>query len=166
MKITVQHKEYRDPILEEITRALAESDIDNIINWNDYFVSGDIEEIKKIVRVHGIINIGVEDVISTLSTTNTNYITSGKGTGPKRILIALKHAIDRLPVKFQDIEKAIVNVWFGEYRPILMSEIKEMVKYLEYKFPEIDLIWGVAVDPDINEEIKITLIAVNKHRLC
>lgn len=153
-------------VFEQISKMNVSSDIDNIINWNDYHISGDIEEIKKIVRAHGIINIGVEDIVCTLSTANTIYVTSGEGMGVDRIILALNRAIGRLPVKMNDIEKVIVNVLISECHPILMSEIKGMVKYFGYKFTGIDLIWGVAVDSDINEDIKITLIAVNKHKLC
>ena len=153
-------------VFEQIGKMNVSSDIDNIINWNNYHVSGDIDEIKKIVRAHGIINIGIEDIISTLSTTNTNYITSGESSGEDRVIMALNHAVHKLPVELQNIEKVIVNVWVSKCHQILMSEIKGMVKYFGYKFPEIDLIWGVAVDSDINEDIKITLIAVNRHKLC
>lgn len=153
-------------VFEQIGKMNVSSDIDNIINWNAYYISGDIEEIKKIARAHGIINISVEDIICTLSTANTIYVTSGEGMGADKIVTALNHAISRLPVKLQDIEKVIVNVWVSECHQILMSEIKGMVKYFGYKFPEIVLIWGVAVDSDINEDIKITLIAVNRHKLC
>lgn len=164
MEAPNNHNEYID--FEEATRMIVPSDIDNIINWNSYYISGDIEEIKKIVRAHGIINIGVEDIVSTLSITNTNYVTSGEGMGLDRMVMALNRAINRLPVKLQDIGKVIVNMWISECHPILMSEIEGMVKYFGYKFPEIDLIWGVTVNADINEDIKITLIAVNKHKLC
>lgn len=153
-------------VFEQIGKMNVSSDIDNIINWNNYHVSGDIDEIKKIVRAHGIINIGIEDIISTLSTTKTNYITSGESSGEDRVIMALNHAVHKLPVELQNIEKVIVNVWVSECHQILMSEIKGMVKYFGYKFPEIVLIWSVAVDSDINEDIKITLIAVNRHKLC
>lgn len=153
-------------VFKQIGKMNVSSDIDNIINWNNYHISGDIDEIKKIVRAHGIINIGVEDIISTLSTTNINYITSGESSGEDRVIMALNHAVHKLPGELQNIEKVIVNVWVSECHQILMSEIKGMVKYFGYKFPEIDLIWGVAVDSDINEDIKITLIAVNRHKLC
>ena len=103
MKVPDKLNEYTDT--EEALKMIISSDIDNMINWNDYHISGDIEEIKKIVRAHGIINVGVDDLICTMSTTNTNYVTTGKGRGSKRVLIALKQAIERLSVKLQDIEK-------------------------------------------------------------
>lgn len=155
-----------DILFERAARMIVSYDIDNIINWNKYYVSGDIEEIKKIARVIGIINIGVNDLIHTLSTTNTNYITSGNGTGPKRIPIALKHAIDRLPVKLQDIEKMIVYVWINKCNTVSIREIGTMARRLGISLREIDIIWGVALDPHIDEDVKITLIAVNKHKLC
>jgi len=164
MTATDKHDEYMD--FDVAARMIVSSDIDYIISWYDYFIRGDFDEIKKIVRADGIINIGVEDIISTLSTTNTNYVTSGSGFGMYRIDMALNRAINRLPVKLQDIQKVIINVWISDCRHILMSEIKEMGKCLECNFPQRDLIWGIAVDPDIKEDIKITLIAVNKHKLC
>ena len=161
METTIKHDDYTR--FEEAAKVIVSSDINNNINWNDYFVSGDIDEIKKIVRAHGIINISVEDIICTLSTTNANYVTSGEGMGIDRVVTALNHAIDKLPVKVQDIEKMIVNLWISKSQSIEMSEIKGMVKYFGCKFPDIDLIWGIAIDPDINGDgIKITLIAGSK----
>lgn len=153
-------------LFDAAARMNVSSDIDNRIIWDNYFIDGKIDDIKKVARSHGIINIGVDDIISTLSTTNTNYVTSGIGIGPNRILTALNHAIDQLPVELQHIERMIVNIWASEYKPVAMSEIKAMIKRLGYTLPEINLIWGVAYDSDMNEDIKITLIAVNKHKLC
>lgn len=166
-KETDKNNESRDMLFEEVAVKIVSSDIDNIINWKDYYISGDIDEIKKIARIPGIINIGVDDIISTLSTTNTNYVVSGKGTGPKKMLIALNNAVAKLPVKLQDIEKMIVNIWTKRCRPVEMQEIKTLVEHLGDTMSELSLIWGVAVDPNINDaDIKITLVAVNKNRLC
>lgn len=147
---------------DERKKVIASADIDNRVNWPDYHINGDIDEIRSVARVHGIINIGVDDIISMLSTKNANYVTSGTGVGPDRIPAALNHAIHRLPVELQHIGKMIVNVWTSEFKPVLMSEIVAMVKHLEDILPEIELIWGVAVDTDMNENVKITLIAAGK----
>ena len=45
MKVPDKPNEYMD--FEEAARMIVSSDIDDIIAWNDYFVIGDIEEIKK-----------------------------------------------------------------------------------------------------------------------
>lgn len=83
------------------------------------------------------------------------------------MLIALNNAVDKLPVKLKDIEKMIINIWTNRSRPVEMQEIKALVEHLDDAMPELSLIWGVAVDPNINDaDIKITLVAVNKHRLC
>lgn len=148
--------------------AVIMGDIDNKIDWNDYYISGDIEEIRRITRAFGSFDIGVDDIICTLSTTNTNYVTTGKGIGSKRVLMALKQAIDKLPVSLHDIDRMIVNVWTGKgnCRPIRMPEMGAMQDYLLDILPELALFWGVAVDPTLNEDIKVTLIAVNKYNLC
>ena len=160
-------KRERDPLFEEIAMMIVSSDIDKIIKWDDYYVSGDIGEIKKIARIPGIINIGVDDIISTLSTTNTNYVTSGKGSGTERILIALNDAVDKLPVKLQDIEKMIVNIWTNRCSPIKILEMKALVEHRGDVMSEINLIWGIAIDPDIKkDEVKVTLLAVNKYKVC
>ena len=89
METPDKHNEYMD--FEE-----SASYIDNIINWNNYHILGDIEEIKNIILANGIINIDIGDIIYTLSTTNANYVTSGIGIGPNKILTALNQAIDQL----------------------------------------------------------------------
>lgn len=154
-------------LFEEAVLKVMSSDIDNIINWNGYYISGDIDEIKRIVRIPGIINIGVDDIIYTLSTTNTNYVVSGKGTGPKGMLIALSHAVDKLPVKLQDIGKMIVSIWVNGGRSADMQEVKALVGHFGETMPELNLIWGLAVDPGMKDtETKIVLIAVNRYKLC
>lgn len=82
--------------------------------------------------------------------------------------MALKQAIDKLPVSLHDIDRMIVNVWTGKgnCRPIRMPEMGAMQDYLLDILPELALFWGVAVDPTLNEDIKVTLIAVNKYNLC
>ncbi|MDE6532433.1 MAG: hypothetical protein K2M27_02725 [Muribaculaceae bacterium] len=144
---------------EKIKKVIALADIDNRVNWVDYNIHGDIDEIRRIARAYGLINIDVNDIISTLSTTKTNYVTTGNGTGDGRIIVALNKAIDKLPVELQDIERMIVNIWGSKCKPVVLSEIDPMLKRLD-TLPEINLIWGIAVDPDMNEDIKITLIAV------
>ena len=75
--------------------------------------------------------------------------------------------VDKLPVKLQDIEKMIINIWTNRSRPVEMQEIKALVEHLDDAMPELSLIWGVAVDSNINDaDMKITLVAVNKYKLC
>ena len=157
----------RDPLFEEAARAIVSLEATNNIDFDKYPIFGDVEEIKNVIRTYGIVNIGIRDVINTLSVTNSNYITTGKGKGAQRILIALKQAVDRLPVSIDDIDKMIVNVWSGTRQPVDMREIKAMIDWFEVYNKAINLLWGVAWDNELSDnEIKIILLAVNRHRLC
>lgn len=168
MNTTIDHSdELRDPLFEEAARAIVSLEATNSIDFDKYPIFGDVEEIKNVIRKYGIVNIGIRDVINTLSVTNSNYITTGKGKGVQRILIALKQAVDRLLVSIDDIDKMIVNVWSGTSQPVDMREIKAMIDWFEEYNPAINLFWGVAWDNGLpDDEIKIILLAVNRHRLC
>lgn len=39
-KETDKNNEYRDMLFEEAAMMIVSSDIDNIIRWNDYYISG------------------------------------------------------------------------------------------------------------------------------
>lgn len=168
MNTTIDHSdELLDPLFEEAARAIVSLEATNNIDFDKYPIYGDVEEIKRVVSTYGIVNIGIQEVINTLSVTNSNYITTGKGKGAQRILMALKQAVERLPVAIDDIDKMIVSVWTGISQPVEMQEIKAMIDWLEECCPAINLIWGIAKDKERSlTEIKIALLAVNRHRLC
>lgn len=157
----------RDSLFDEVAREIISREANNNIDFDSYPIFGDAEEIKKVIHAFGSVNIGIRDVIDTLSFTNSNYITTGFGSGRMRLLTALKQAIDRLPVSIDDIDKILLNVWTEPSRPIGMPAIKDMVNRLNKRIPAINLMWGIAWNNELSEnEIKVTLLAVNKHRLC
>lgn len=166
MKI-YKHDKYFDSFFNELSRMIILYTSDDIVSSNEFYISGDIEDIIKAVRAHDIINIKIDDKISTLSTTNANNITSDKSIGSQKIISirALNHTHNKLPIKLQDIEKLIVEVWINKYRPIVMSEIKSMFRLIAYTFPKLKLTWTVGVHPNINDNMAIILTAVNKQKM-
>lgn len=155
-----------DSLFEEVTRKMESSDATENIDFSNYLIFGDVEEIKRVIRTNGIVNISLRDVIETLSLTHSNYVTTGTGRGTHRTLIALKQATDRLPISSDDIDKMIVNISYGTNSPVGIRDIKVMIDWIKEYNRTINLIWGVACDNGLPEnEIKITLLAVNKNRI-
>ncbi len=151
-------------ISEGLTEEDAISNYNDIVGLENYHICGDVEEIIKVIRIPGVIDIGIDDIISTLSITSTNYVTVAEGIGPNRIPDALTQAIEMLPGEIREISKMIVNIWTNTMFPVKASELVAMNKYIGQRLTGVTLTWGVALDSELNEDgkVKITLIAANK----
>lgn len=128
------------------------------IDLSRFRIVGDTEEILKIVRRPGVIDIGHEDILAALTETGTNYVSTGVGHSDSRLVNALKDAIGHLTIAINNARAMIVNIQTGEHNPITMPELNSFSKYLEMECPDVDMIWGVTMDEHIGEHVKITLI--------
>ena len=133
------------------------------IPYEDYIIIGDTAEINRIINTCGHINLNVDDVQSTLSTSGTNYVTTGYAAGSGCIVIALQDALDKLPIKTDSIGKLLFNIWMPKIN--FTNEIQIMTDFMEHLSSNIDIIWGCAFDDSLSPgllQVKISLIAASK----
>lgn len=130
-------------------------------SFGTYKICGNPDEIIQIINTYGILNISMQDVFNTLSSKNINYVLTNYGNGKDRIWQALDTILSKLEGSFSNI---LINLWspYGD-NTIHAEEIGQFTKYLKKKLPDIkDIIWGVSIDKDLTDNIKVTLIASNK----
>lgn len=131
----------------------------SIFPYENYQIVGDTTEIDKVIQTAGIINIGVADITSTLSTDTLNYVTVGVGGN---IEDALKLSVDNLPITPIQVGKMLFQILIPkDYKPDI-SEMKSMTDFIGKYNKDTDVCWGLAFDESLTDSIKVILIASRK----
>lgn len=131
--------------------------------YEDYEIIGNTSDIDKILIKHGIINISKDDVLATLNSSGTNYVTAGLSDNGV-VVDALKIAVESLKkISPMSIGKMLFNIWVNSKNTQLsLSDMKSVTDYIESELKGINVVWGVAVDESLDNGIKVTLIASSK----
>jgi len=56
-------------------------------------------------------------------------------------------------------KKILINISFGEESPLMMEEMNALHDFMSKFSREIEVIWGTAVEEDLKEDVKVTLLA-------
>lgn len=118
--------------------------------------------IAEIITVHGHVNLDFADVNTTLKDGGVAIMSSGLGKGDDRINIAIKNALHSPLLNNNDVfsaKKILINLSFGEAYPLMMEEMNALHDFMSKFSREIEVIWGAAVEEQLNEEVKVTLLA-------
>ncbi len=118
--------------------------------------------IAEIITVHGHVNLDFADVNTTLKDGGVAIMSSGLGKGDDRINDAIRNALHSPLLNNNDVfsaKKILINLSFGEERPLMMEEMNALHDFMSKFSREIEVIWGAAVEESLGEEVKVTLLA-------
>lgn len=118
--------------------------------------------IAEIITVHGHVNLDFADVNTTLKDGGVAIMSSGLGKGEDRINDAIRNALHSPLLNNNDVfsaKKILINLSFGEERPLMMEEMNALHDFMSKFSREIEVIWGAAVEEPLGEEVKVTLLA-------
>jgi cell division protein FtsZ len=124
------------------------------------------ESIKAVIRLvvrPGLINIGLDDLVTALRTTRSRCLFgSGVADGKDRAAKALRNALSS-PLLDQgallrDAQSVLVHLSGGE--SLTLYEIELLMQQLQKYVPEkAHILFGAAIDPAMGDELSITLIS-------
>ena len=119
--------------------------------------------IAEIITCPGFINVDFEDVRTVMQNSGVAIMGSFIAQGENRARKAVEGAINSPLLNNNDIRGAkniLVNITSGETKEVTMDEMNLVNEYVqEMAGNNADLIYGVAVDPEMGEEISVTVIA-------
>ena len=117
--------------------------------------------ISDIIVGHGIINLDFADVRAVMSETGMAMMGTGIASGENRSMEAAQKAISSPLLEDISIEGArglLINITGGEN--MTLSEINEATSLIQKEAHEdANVIWGMVIDPSMEEDIRITVIA-------
>jgi len=120
-----------------------------------------VQAITDLITKTGIVNTDFADVQTTMKGQGDAHMGIGIGKGDNRAKMAADAAIDNPLLEDTGIEGAtrlLVNISGPE--DVSLTEIDEIMSTIKAKaVSNVDIIFGQNVDPELGEDIKVTVIA-------
>jgi cell division protein FtsZ len=119
-----------------------------------------VRAIAELITVPGEINLDFADVRAVMSNAGPAWMATGRGSGTNRALEAAKAAIASplLDASIAGAKGVLFNVTGGE--DLTLHEVNEAAGLISKVVdPEANIIFGVVFQPELADEVKITLIA-------
>ncbi len=118
--------------------------------------------IAEIITIHGHVNLDFADVNTTLKDGGVAIMSRGMGRGLNRVNDAIKDALNSPLLNNNDVfnaKKILINISCGEENQLRMEEMNEFNDFMSKFSREIEVIWGVAREDSLGEDVKVTLLA-------
>jgi cell division protein FtsZ len=124
-----------------------------------------IQGISELITVPGLINLDFADVRTIMSEGGAALMAVGKASGEDRARVAAELAISSnlLDITIDGARGVLFNVTGGP--DLKLYEVNQAAAIIrETSHPDVNLIFGAVIDPDMGDEIRITVIATGFER--
>ena len=148
---------------EKLVEIYGNMDLPEGLKKADDTLSTAAKSIAEIITRPGYINLDFADVNATLKNGGVAIMSSGFGEGEDRVAIAFDSALHSPLLNNNDVfnaKKILFNVYFSQSKPLKMNELNEINEFMvKFKVKDIKVIWGAAIDNNLGEKIKATVLA-------
>lgn len=147
------------------------TEIDNDLNPSNAFLKTDEALTTVISSLYCLITpidprvcMDFNDVNYTMRKGGNAFIVSGFGSGERRVTKALENALESPLLKSCDVfsfKKILMIIYSNpdSETPLLMKEVSEIQEFNESFDHEVDVIWALAHDSTLKDQIKVTILA-------
>lgn len=122
-----------------------------------------VKSIAELITVHGTINLDFCDVQKVLKDGGVAVMSYGLGKGEHRLTAAINEALHSPLLNDNDVyhsKKILFNIYQSMEHPIYVQELEELDQFMdEFREKDIEVIWGIANDESLDEDVKITILA-------
>lgn len=145
--------------------------MDKKASLNDSFKTADdvlrqgIQGISELITVPGLINLDFADVKTIMSEGGAALMAVGRASGEDRARLAAEQAISSrlLDITIDGARGVLFNVTGGP--SLTLFEVNQAAALIrETTHPDVNMIFGAVIDPDMDEEVRITVIATGFER--
>jgi cell division protein FtsZ len=136
------------------------TDVDNAFKLADDVLRHGVQAISEVITVPGLINLDFADVKAVMKDAGPAWMSIGTGSGKNRAVDAAREALasSLLDVSIDGSKGVLFNVVGGSN--LSLFEVNEAADIIKQAVnPEANIIFGVAHDPNMDNELRITLIA-------
>ena len=151
--ITIPNDRLLEVIDRKTTLEQAFMEVDDVLRQG-------IQGISELITEPGLINLDFADVKSIMSDSGGALMAIGRGTGETRAQDAARMAISSplLDISMEGAKGVLLNITGGI--DLALSEINEAADVVaQAADPEANIIFGAVIDPKLDNEVKITVIA-------
>jgi len=136
------------------------TEVDSAFKLADDVLRHGVQAISEVITVPGLINLDFADVKAIMKDAGPAWMSIGIASGKNRAVEAAKEALSSplLDVSVGGSRGVLFNVVGGS--SLTLFEVNEAAAVIkEAVDPEANIIFGVAHDPDMDNDVRITLIA-------
>lgn len=119
-----------------------------------------VRSISDLIKVPGLINLDFADVTAVMKDAGHAHMGVGKATGKERAELAANAAVSSplLETTIDGAKGVIINITASA--DITLEEIDVASSLIHEKAsPDANIIFGVAIDPELDDEMNVTVIA-------
>ena len=124
------------------------------------------KSIAEIITVHGLINLDFNDVKTVLKDGGVAIMSTGFGQGEGRVKNAIEDALNSPLLNDSDVfnsKKILLPITFssnqGKSAGLTMDEMNDVNDFMAKFGDDFELKWGLALDPDLEDKVKVTILA-------
>jgi cell division protein FtsZ len=124
-----------------------------------------IQGISELITIPGLINLDFADVKAIMSEGGAALMAVGNGTGEDRAKNAAEQAISSqlLDITIDGARGVLFNVTGGPN--MTLFEVNQAAAIIrETAHPDVNMIFGAVIDPNMTDDIRITVIATGFER--
>ena len=122
-----------------------------------------VKSISEIITTEGTINLDFRDVSKVLRNGGVAIMSYGLGRGENRLAVAIENALHSPLLNDNDIynsKKILFNIYDSPKHPLMVEEMEEISRFTDrFLSKDIEVIWGLATDESLDEDVKITILA-------
>jgi len=124
-----------------------------------------IQGISELITIPGLINLDFADVRTIMSEGGAALMAVGRASGEDRARVAAEQSISShlLDITIDGAHGILFNVTGGP--ELSLYEVNQAAAIIkETAHPDVNLIFGAVIDPNMSEEIRVTVIATGFER--
>src|ERR1035437_4278346 len=134
--------------------------VDSAFKMADECLHHGVQAIAEVVTVPGLVNLDFADIRTIMKDAGPAWMSIGRGSGANRAVNAAKEALasPMLDISITGAKGVLFDVCGGN--SLTLFEVSDAAKIIgEAVDPEANIIFGVNVDPNMGNEVRLTLIA-------
>jgi cell division protein FtsZ len=134
--------------------------IDTAFRLADEVLHHGVQAIAEVVTVPGLINLDFADIRTIMKDAGPAWMSVGRGTGQNRAVDAAKDALASplLDVSVAGAKGVLFNI--AGSSTLALYEVNNAAETIRQAVdPDANVIFGVVVDPNLGNDVRLTLIA-------
>jgi len=133
--------------------------VDNAFLLADEALHQGVMAIAEVITVPGLINLDFADIKAIMKDAGPAWMSIGRGTGPNRATDAAKQALSSplLDVSVEGAKGVLFNVSGSDLTLFEVNAAADVIK--QAVDPEANVIFGVVLDSNMGQDVRLTLIA-------
>ncbi|MBI3931652.1 MAG: cell division protein FtsZ [Chloroflexi bacterium] len=134
--------------------------VDSAFRMADEVLFHGVQAIAEVITVPGLINLDFADVRTIMKDAGPAWMSIGRGSGQNRAADAARQALASplLDVSVEGAKRVLFNIAGSNNLTLFeVNNAAEVIRQVVH--PEANVIFGVVLDPNMGNEVRLTLIA-------